>query len=152
MKPYIKVATIQDAINLSKDLRKEDIEEIKAYANIKPKEALILGIRTSKIPLGVFNQKGEIVSLCGVRSINSYLGQVWLLASPKIQDNFSMTFLRHCRAVADVLTKDHKILFNYVDARNELHIKWLKWCGFTFINKHEEFGFEKRPFYEFVRI
>ena len=89
MKPYIKVATIQDAINLSKDLRKEDIEEIKAYANIKPKEALILGIRTSKIPLGVFNHKGEIVSLCGVRSINSYLGQVWLLASPKIQDNFS---------------------------------------------------------------
>ena len=103
MKPYIKVATIQDAINLSKDLRKEDIEEIKAYANIKPKEALILGIQQSKIPLGIFNQKGEIVSLCGVRSINPYLGQVWLLASPKIQDNFSMTFLRHCRAVADVL-------------------------------------------------
>ena len=80
MKPYIKVATIQDAINLSHDLRKEDIEEIKAYANIKPKEALILGIRTSKIPLGVFNHKGEIVRLCGVRSINSYLGQVWILA------------------------------------------------------------------------
>ena len=152
MKPYIRVATIQDAINLSNDLRKEDIEEIKAYANIKPKEALILGIRTSKIPLGVFNHKGEIVSLCGVRSINSYLGQVWLLASPKIQDNFSMTFLRHCRDVTDVLTKDHKILFNYVDARNELHIKWLKWLDFTFINRHEKFGFEKRPFYEFVRI
>ncbi len=152
MKPYIKVASIQDAINLSNDLRKEDIEEIKAYANIKPKEALILGVQQSKIPLAIFNQKGQIVSMLGVRNINNHLGQVWLLASPKIEENFSITFLRHCKSVADVLVKDHKVLFNYVDVRNELHIKWLKWLNFTFINRHEEFGFEKRPFYEFVRI
>ena len=57
-----------------------------------------------------------------------------------------MTFLRHRRDVTDVLTKDYKILFNYVDAQNELHIKWLKWLDFTFINRHEKFGFRKDPF------
>ena len=31
MKPYIKVATIQDAINLSKDLRKDKIVDFSIY-------------------------------------------------------------------------------------------------------------------------
>lgn len=151
MKPYIKVATEEDAILLSTNLRKEDEEEIKAYANIKPKEALILGVQQSKIPLAVYDKEGKIVFLCGVRNINNRLGQVWLLASPKLE-TISISFLRNCRQVADLYTKDHTLLFNYVDERNELHIKWLKWCGFTFINRIEEFGFEKRPFLEFVRI
>lgn len=151
MKPYIKVATEEDAILLSTNLRKEDEEEIKAYANIQPKEALILGVRQSKIPLAVYDKKGKIVFLCGVRNINNRLGQVWLLASPELE-TISISFLRNCRQVADLYTKDHTLLFNYVDERNELHIKWLKWCGFTFINRIEEFGFEKRPFLEFVRI
>ena len=75
MKPYIKVASEEDAILLSTNLRKEDEEEIKAYANIKPKEALILGIQQSKIPLAVYDKKGKIVFLCGVRNINSYIGK-----------------------------------------------------------------------------
>ena len=39
-----------------------------------------------------------------------------------------------------------------MDARNDLHIKWLKWMKFTFINKVNEFGYEKKPFYEFIKI
>ena len=39
-----------------------------------------------------------------------------------------------------------------VDARNELHIKWLKFMGFKFIQRHENFGVAKLPFYEFLRI
>jgi hypothetical protein len=151
MNPYIKVATIEDAILLSTNLRKEDEEEIKAYANIKPKDALILGVRQSKIPLAVYDKEGKIVFLCGVRNINNHLGQVWLLASPELE-TISISCLRNCRQVADLYTKDHKLLFNYVDERNKLHIRWLKWCGFTFINKIEKFGFEQRPFLEFVRI
>ena len=151
MKPYIKVADEQDAIRLAKNLRKEDKQELKAYGIYNYDEALKVGVAQSKIPLAVYDKEGKIVCLLGVRNINNRLGQVWLLATPQIE-KLSVTFLRNTRLVADLLTKDHKLLFNYVDARNALHIKWLKWCGFTFINKHEEFGFGKKPFYEFVRI
>ena len=151
MKPYIKVADEQDAIRLAKNLRKEDKQELKAYGNLKYTEALKMGVEQSKIPLAIYDKEGQIVCLLGVRSINSSLGQVWLLASPRIE-KLSIKFLRNTRTVADLLTKDHKLLFNYVDARNKLHIRFLKFCGFTFINRHEEFGYEKRPFYEFVKI
>ena len=110
-----------------------------------------MGVSDSKIPLAVIDQEGEVVCIIGVRNITDSIGQVWLLASPRIE-KLSIPFLRNSRIVTELFTKDHKLLFNYVDARNKLHIKWLKWCGFTFINKHEKFGIEKRPFYEFVRI
>jgi hypothetical protein len=151
MKPYIKVADERDAIRLAKNLREEDKQELKAYGNLKYDEALKMGVAQSKIPLAIYDKEGKIVFMCGVRVINSSLGQIWLLASPRIE-KLSIPFLRNCKAGIDLFTQDHKLLFNYVDVRNELHIKWLRWCGFTFINKHEEFGFEKRPFYEFVKI
>ena len=44
------------------------------------------------------------------------------------------------------------MIWNYVDARNVVHIKWLKWLGFTIINKHNQFGIGRIPFYEFVKI
>ena len=90
--------------------------------------------------MAVIDKEGEVVCIIGVRSITNTIGQVWLLASPRIE-KLSIPFLRNSRIVTELFTKDHKLLFNYVDARNKLHIKWLKWCGFTFINKHEKFGF-----------
>jgi hypothetical protein len=33
-----------------------------------------------------------------------------------------------------------------------VHIKWLRWMGFTFISSHPKFGTEGRLFLEFVRI
>jgi hypothetical protein len=33
-----------------------------------------------------------------------------------------------------------------------VHIKWLRWMGFTFIASHPNFGTEGRLFYEFARI
>jgi hypothetical protein len=78
-------------------------------------------------------------------------GSIWLLATDDIE-KYQITFLRHSKKVLKELQQDYLALHNYVDARNSLHIKWLKWMGFTFINKLDRFGVEQRPFYEFVRI
>jgi hypothetical protein len=60
-------------------------------------------------------------------------------------------FLRQCRDLVNFLTNKHKILFNYVDCRNELHIKWLRWCGFKFLRK-TNYGVLNQPFYEIIKI
>lgn len=44
------------------------------------------------------------------------------------------------------------ILFNCVDQRNEVHINWLRWLGFKFVRIIPEYGIQKLPFIEFVRI
>ena len=149
----MRVATLEDCYTLATKLRKEDKEEIKANANIQPKEALIQSFRLSELPLAIVNDKNEVVSMFGCcRTANSSCAVVWLLASDDLKNDIPFRFLKHCREVTNIFQKRYQVLFNFVDARNTLHIKWLKWCGFTFINKHYNYGYEKRLFYEFIRI
>lgn len=149
---FMRGATLEDCYELAPKLRKEDIEEIKANANYKPEDALIQGFQFSEVPLVIANEKDEVVSMFGCCPItNTPSALVWLLASDGLQ-KISKPFLRNNRMVIDIFQKRYPILYNFVDVRNTLHIRWLKWCGFTFINKHEQFGFERKPFYEFIRI
>ena len=62
------------------------------------------------------------------------------------------TFLRRSKVELDKIIQEYPVLFNVVDARNKIHVRWLQWMGFTFIKKHSEYGPEGRLFYEFVRI
>lgn len=94
---------------------------------------------------------GLPIAFFGMTEIDDLQGAVWMLATPEIT--------RSARSVVhwtpSVLRGWHErrpLLFNHVDARNELHIRWLKRLGFTFIALHPEHGIERRPFYEFVRL
>jgi len=62
------------------------------------------------------------------------------------------TFLKESKAQLAKLHEQYPVLFNVVDARNEVHVRWLRYMGFTFIRKHPNWGPEGRLFYEFVRI
>jgi len=57
--------------------------------------------------------------------------------------------LRETKRLTKELNKKYSILTNSVDAEYTVAIKWLKFLGFTFINKHNYGG---KPFLEFVRI
>ena len=146
-------ATLEDCYELAPKLRKEDLQEIKANANIKGINALIQGLHLSEVPISIFNDKEEIVCMLGCCPTNIHsVATVWLLASEGLGKNLTYRFLKHSIGVTDIFQKRYQVLFNFVDARNTLHIKWLKWCGFTIINKHYNYGYEKRLFYEFIRI
>ena len=62
--------------------------------------------------------------------------ELWLLATDNLKD-IKFPFLKENKKVIDFLNTKYKILWNFVDCRNSLHIKWLKWCGFKFINKQK---------------
>ena len=59
MKPYIKVATLEEAKYLSTRLRQEDIDECKANANTSPFDALTFGVKYSHLPFTVYNNKNN---------------------------------------------------------------------------------------------
>ena len=77
-------------------------------------------------------------------------GAIFLLASNEIK-RIRFSFLRESRKVVDFLNTKYPILWNFVDCRNELHLRWLKWCGFKFLRKIK-YGVSQKPFYEFIRI
>jgi len=82
---------------------------------------------------------------------NGLIGSIWMVGTPDLK-KISVSFLKNCQGVFKVLKNNFQLLHNYVDARNELHIRWLKWMGFTFIKKHNHIGIEQLPFYEFIKL
>ncbi len=79
------------------------------------------------------------------------LGYVWMVATDRLV-KYQREFIRESRKWLDEAHEEYPMLGNFVDARNTLHIRWLDWMGFHFINRFEEWGFERRPFLQFVRI
>ena len=148
--PYIKVSSLEDAKELSKNLREADIKEIKANANSNPYHALYTGVKYSHLPFTIMNDDNKPVMILGVIPQGKKLGMIWLLSSPEIED-ISIPFLRNCKGVLDLYHSSYPVLYNYIDARNLLHLKWLRWLGFNFIKVHYNFGYEKRKFIEFVK-
>ena len=150
---FMRGAILDDCYKLAPKLRKADLQEIKANANIKAIDALLQGFHLSEVPISIFDDEEEIVCMLGCCPTNIHSAAiVWLLASDDLKKDIPLRFLRHSRGVVEIFQKRYPVLYNFIDARNTLHIKWLKWCGFHFINKHYGYGYEKRLFYEFIRI
>lgn len=152
MNKYIRQATVEDIEFLAPRLRQADKAECYAAFGIEPLPIMKAGLVEGDETLTLVAPTGVPVGVLGVvASEIEGAGSIWLVASDDIHQ-YQMTFLRHSKPVLTVLEQNYLALHNYVDARNELHIKWLKWMGFTFINLHQHHGFKQLPFYEFIRI
>lgn len=151
MRDRWRLATFNDVADVASRLRKADREEGWATLGRDPSLFLTLGYDPNRTWV-LFNAQGDNVALAGVATTgDENVGQVWMVATDLLL-NHQIEFLKHTHNFIDMLHTQYDLLFNWVDARNEVHIKWLKWCGFTFIQKHEKWGPLGLPFYTFVRI
>lgn len=149
---HVRPASPSDALWLAPRLREADKAEVRAASGLDPAVALDFAVRSSRPSLAMMGDQGGCIGLFGAApTVDPLAGIVWMLATDDLERH-SRQFLRESRPWIGQLHRAYPLLFNFVDARNEIHIRWLRWCGFTFINRHEEFGVERRPFYEFVRI
>jgi hypothetical protein len=148
---YVRLASEDDAAYLAPRLRKEDLDEIRANSGRDPLEALLYGVQVSTPAYTIIHDNNPVAIFGAGPLPFPNLGFIWMLGSPELM-KCQIPFLRQSkRWIEQMHTDVAPMLCNVVDARNEVHIKWLKWCGFTFIKRHEEFGVERRPFLEFAR-
>ena len=147
---HFRLSTLEDIKYLAPRLRQADKEEILASVGLTPYEALMIGYLENVIVFTIVNKNNEPVAIFGINDVGNNVGAIWLVATNKLKD-IQYSFLRENKKVIDFLNTKYKILWNFVDCRNSLHIKWLKWCGFKFINK-QNYGVLNKPFYEFIRI
>ena len=147
---HFKLTTLEDIKYLAPRLRQEDKQEILAGSGLIPYYALLNGFQNSVIVFTIFNPKNKPIGIFGVDDVGNGVGGIWLLATKDLA-TIKIAFLKQCREVVKVLNTKYKILWNYVDCRNEVHIKWLKWCDFKFLRK-TNYGVLQKPFYEFIRI
>tara|TARA_R100000808_G_scaffold1960_3_gene8329 strand:- start:779 stop:1330 length:552 start_codon:yes stop_codon:yes gene_type:complete len=157
--PYAKISRSRkgDPAILGPNLRKADADEVYAVAGISPKDGLQYSMEASTKcytisdletdePLAMF---GTGPSHVAKDTGEPVMGGIWFLGSDKMFEKNRISFLRNSKFWVQKLLRDYTILHNLVDARNVIHIRWLKWMGFTFIADVPEFGFEKRLFKQF---
>ena len=136
----------KDIDYLAPRLRYEDKREILDSTGLNPYQALTECFNCSDVSLTIVDTKNIPVGIFGV----SEDGAIWLLATPEIK-RIRFSFLRESRKVVNLLNKKYTLLWNYVDCRNNLHLRWLKWCGFSFLRK-VKYGVNQKPFYEFIKL
>lgn len=151
---FVRKSKPEDCEIVSANMRKEDVAEVRASHNMTPLQAITCGFVHSAPPYTVVKYPDTPVAMWGVvpegrKSIKT--GKIWLLGTPEIAD-YRFSFLRQCEEWVSRASEGYDFVYNAIDKRNNLHIRWLKWLKFSFIREIPDYGHEKLPFVEFVRI
>lgn len=144
-------ATAADARELVQAMRPEDRREFEQVGNRPALQTVLLGVMTSAPAFTMRTLSGDLIGIAGVVQAQPDAAAVWMAGTPRIE-TASTAFLRGSR---DLLTEFHRhygTLFNICDARNTVHIRWLRWLGFTFIRQIDRHGPNGVPVIEFARI
>ena len=150
----VRPSILTDVSVVAENMRKEDVDEVRAQTGACPKGGLLYAYFMSKPCLTVVSRHGHLMAMGGVVPEGENIGRIWLLGCQSMVDDSidRRWFLRKSKEKLAEMQSLYPLLFNMVDARNEVHVKWIDWLGFTFIKKHLNWGPERQMFYEFVRI
>lgn len=156
MKPtaYTRPSVPADIPIVANNMRAADLAELRAHDRDSPQETLLCGLLTSKPCMTICKADGTPVAMWGVTPQTEDVGLAWLLGTEDlVQDRATrLRFLREVKAQVTKVMRTYRVLWNCVDARNTVHIRWIRWMGFTFIAKHPNYGAEGRLFLEFCKV
>ena len=152
MTVYVRKTQQKDLDHLGPNLRDADVTELYAQTGLKPYMALHLALLLCKRMKTMVAPDGTPIGVYGVTDTDKIgLGNIWMMATPDLLKH-QRQFLRECREGISEISQGYKCVYNYTHAQNTLHHEWLKWCGFTFINEHKNYGRDGETFYEFAKI
>lgn len=146
MKLIVLPATAADALIISPNLRIEDHAEVLACTGQEPGQVLPMCVEANRTWKAVAQPNGPPVALFGIN------GSVpWMVATPDLIHH-QLSFLKQAKNIIQLMHHyGGPFLQNFVDARNDVHIRWLKYMGFTFGNLIPEYGAARIPFWYFYR-
>ena len=148
----VKPATQADALQVAKELRVEDVNEMRALLGNDVAMSVVLQRHVMEADLSfTVSKNNHPVAIFGTKEICPNVAAIGLLSSPMIRE-IKYTLCRHSKHWVDQLHKNHDLLLNIVHCDNTVHIQWLKWLGFTFVNKLTGFGSNGEDFYEFSKL
>lgn len=150
MKPYwsIRPANNSDVFYLADRLRKADIEELKAYTGKDYCLHSVMGSWAGSIDSFAILKNENPVGIFGLCERDK-VGMPWLLGTDELTENpFFLTL--NARRYINQWLEQYGVLFNYVDARNKVAIRWLKALGFT-VKIKVTFSDPDLPFFQFIK-
>jgi len=150
----IRPATPFDVAQLAQVARVEDRREVEdisgqsLFLNLSLALSFAQPCLTCRTAFG-----GLLLGIFGIVPVAPRQGAIAFIGTQAIEQH-KTAFLRGAKDVMAHVENEanYGFLYNVVDARNELHIKFLKWLGFTFIRRVDGFGAAKIPVIEFCKI
>jgi hypothetical protein len=130
----LQPTTLEDCLELSETIRPQDALEVLKAGATDPLEAIIKGYHVSDQCITARDSQGVIAIYGTCPSPFEGVGVVWLLASHLI-DNYWVKLARMSRPVVADLMSNYRTLTNATDQDNVKVIRWLRWCGFSFIDE-----------------
>jgi hypothetical protein len=124
---YIKPCTPQLALEVGENLRQDDIREVEQTLGLYAPVAVLQSYYSSAVSVYFHDAHGKAAGVAGVTPENA----IWMLCTPVIQTK-PHKFVREAKRWLDSLPNPY--VYNHADMRNEVHIKLLKFMGFTFVN------------------
>lgn len=138
-----------DIYLIAQRMRRDDRNEVMASHGLMPEAAMRISYQTSSwIRTGTID--GEPFCMFGVCPLSalSTVAAPWLLGTDRIRE-VKREFLRHNLELIPEMSKGFCRLENWVDVRNTMSVRWLKWLGFA-IMPPEPFGVFGLPFHRFT--
>lgn len=147
----IRRATDEDARKLAPRLRPEDRRECLSASGLPPE--VILPLSVSKEEVYVFTDNGSPEVIFGVSPVQHYphLGLIWMMASEKLSA-YRRELVTLVPQQIDKFHDKFPLLGNHVDARNKVHVSWIKRSGFSFLRVLPRYGIDQTPFIEFAKL
>lgn len=140
--------TEEDIAQVSRDIRRADVLEFYASSCSNADDVARKGLKHSK---WAYAAKVDGLTVCifglGDGGITG-IGVPWLIGTNAL-DRYPLLLLKASRPALEVMKQSgFKMLSNYVDERNVVAIRWLKWLGFT-IDEPKGMGAFNVPFCRF---
>lgn len=153
MKPtFTRPATLADAHDVARRLRQPDRDEVLAAGGVSAEFILPSFVdRGSEVYASGIEELGRPEVLFGVSPIVGVDrgATIWLLGTDTLFD-YPVEFAVNSRIWFERFHERYDLLTNFIDARNERHLKWLKWLGFVAVRQWDRFGAHGLPFIEFA--
>lgn len=144
----IRNAKQADVDFLKGKIRQDDIIEIWDMHNLDIDEAIQRSFRVSdKCWVGCINDEPIMIFGVAMHPTSTIIGLPWMIAT----DNIRMArygVVKASREYVRRMMEGFNMLENYVDMRNTISKKWLKWCGFC-IEEPCIMGVERKYFHRF---
>lgn len=130
-------------------LRDADLLEMKTITDRPVLELIEYGVEMSLVSK-VARVDGQLLCMwgVGVESAISGIGRPWLLGTD-LMFKHPHVFLNGSKAQLKPLLGRYRYLRHFVDKRNKVSIRWLKWLGFK-VGEGYPLGRSGEIFYEFT--
>jgi hypothetical protein len=121
--------------HVARHMRAQDLAEIEAMHGGEPHEVLAQSVALSSIGW-IIHAGDEPVAVFGAApSALPEVGIVWLLGTDHLVKQ-AHSFARQTPLYIDQMLTRFPILWNYIDSRNTVSMKWLSWGGFELLGDH----------------